>query len=137
MGGQSILINDLGSDNFKSAHEWDGNNPDSPNSPFPLTSSKDNTPRIFLQVPLSLIPSTSSFQTYVPHLKIFFRILNLNSTLTLREARTVYYLLARKYHPDKWNEEISKISKAESGERFKRISNAFEDLKVSIVWRNY
>ena len=45
--------------------------------------------------------------------------------------RRAYYLLARKYYPDKWNEKIAKISKAESEERFKIISNAFEDLKIS------
>jgi len=47
------------------------------------------------------------------------------------EVRKAYYLHARKYHPDKWNEEISKISKAESEERFKSISNALEDLKMA------
>ena len=46
-------------------------------------------------------------------------------------VRRAYYLLARKYHPDKWNEEISKIIKAESEERFKSISNTFEDLKIA------
>ena len=45
--------------------------------------------------------------------------------------RKAYYLHARKYHPDKWNEEISKISKAESEERFRSISNALEDLKMA------
>ena len=63
-------------------------------------------------------------------MKILFRILNLNPTLSLREMRRAYYLLARKYYPDKWNEEIAKISKAESEERFKSIF-AFEDLKMA------
>ena len=44
--------------------------------------------------------------------------------------RRAYYLLARKYYPDKWNEKIAKISKAESEERFKSIF-AFEDLKMA------
>ena len=51
--------------------------------------------------------------------------------------RNAYYLLARKYHPDKWNEEISNISKKESEEKFKSISNAFEDLKLAncLAWK--
>ena len=40
-------------------------------------------------------------------------------------------MLARKYHSDIWNEEISKISKKETEERFKSISNAFEDLELA------
>ena len=45
--------------------------------------------------------------------------------------RRAYYLLARKYHPDKWNKELLNISKAESEEIFKSISNPFEDLKLA------
>ena len=45
--------------------------------------------------------------------------------------RRAYYLFPRKYNPDKWNEEISKISKLESEEIFKIILSAFEDLKMA------
>ena len=81
----------------------------------------------FLPLPLLhlLPPHLPSFQTYSPRLKTIFRILNLNLTWSLREVRTAYYLLARKYHPDKCNGEISTISKAESAELFKGISNIF------------
>ena len=41
----SILINNLGSNNFKPTPEWDSNTPDSPNSPFSFTSSKNKNPR--------------------------------------------------------------------------------------------
>ena len=75
--------------------------------------------------------SSFSFQTYIPNLKILFRILNLNSTSRFREVRRVYNLLARKYHPDKWNVEISNISKVESKKRLKRIWNAFENVKLA------
>ena len=138
----SILINNIGSNNFKPTPDWDGKIPDSPKSPFTSTYSEKQTPRTPPQfpssppipspppLPLSPLPPPS-FQTYSPRLKILFRILNLNPTSILREVRRSYYLLARKYHPDKWNEEISKISKAESAERFKSISNAFEDLKMA------
>ena len=96
------------------------------NFTFPSTSSESKTPRTPPQVPSSPpIPSPPhpsppplppsplpSFQMYSPRLKIFFRILDLNPTSTLKELRRAYYLLARKYQPDKWNEGISKISKA-------------------------
>ena len=95
---------------------------------FPSTSSKSKTPRTLPQVPTSPLPSLSSFQTYSPNLKILFRILNFNPTTILREVRRSHYLIARKYHPDKWNEEISKV---ESEKRFKSISNAFEDINMA------
>ena len=84
----------------------------------------------FLPLPLlhllpPLPPHSPSFQTYSPRLKIIFRILNLNPTSSLREVRTAYYLLARKYHPDKCNGKISNISKAESAQKFNGISNIF------------
>ena len=40
----SILINNLGSNNFKPITEWDGNTPDSPKFPIPSTSLKKITP---------------------------------------------------------------------------------------------
>ena len=76
-------------------------------------------------------PLPLPFQTYSPKLRILFRIFNLNPTSTLKELRRAYYLLAKKYQPDKWNEGISEISKVESAERFKSISNNFEDLKIA------
>ena len=116
-----------------------------PNFTIPSNSSESKTPRTPPQVPSSppipsppppspppLPPSPPPYlQTYSPMLKIFFSILELNTTSTLKELRRTYYLLARKYHPDKWNEEISKISKAESAERFTSISNAFKDLNIA------
>ena len=36
----SILINNLGFNNFKPTPDWDGKIPDSPKSPFPSTSSE-------------------------------------------------------------------------------------------------
>ena len=54
-------------------------------------------------------------------------------TSSLREVKRAYYFLARKYNPDKWDETILNISKTESEERFKIISNAFEDIKRPIV----
>ena len=77
------------------------------------------------------LPFPLIYRRVVLILKILFRILNLNPTSSLRMVRRAYYLLTRKYHPDKWNEEISKITKAESEERFKSISNTFEDLKIA------
>ena len=40
----SILINNLGSNNFKPTPEWDGTTPDSPNSPFLLPPPPKNLP---------------------------------------------------------------------------------------------
>ena len=138
----SILINNLGFNNFKPTPDWDGKIPGSLKFPFSTSSSENKTPRTLSYVPSSppipsppppppSLPPPSSFQTYSPRLKILFKILNLNPTSSLREVRISYYLLARKYHPDKWNGEISNISKAESAERFKSISNAFEHLKMA------
>ena len=127
----SILINNLGSNNFKPTPEWDSNTPDSPNSPFSFTFSKNKNPRNPPQDPPSSPPSSFSFQMYDSNLKTLFRILNLNSTSSLREVRRAYYLIARKYHLDKWNGEVSNISKAKNEERFKRILNTFEDLKLA------
>ena len=75
--------------------------------------------------------SSFSFQTYIPNLKILFRILNWNPTSRFREVRRVYNLLDRKYHPDNLNVEISNISKVESEERLKIIWNAFENLRLA------
>ena len=40
-----ILINNLGSNNFKPAPDWDGKIPDSSKSPFPTTSSENKPPQ--------------------------------------------------------------------------------------------
>ena len=99
--------------------------------PLFLLPPSNKSPRIPQQGSPSPSPSPSSFQTYIPNLKILFRILNLNPTSSLREVRRAYYLLARKYQPDKWNEDSSKHLKAESKERLKSILNTFEDLKLA------
>ena len=56
----SILINNLGSNNFKPTPDWDGKIPESPKSPFLITFSENKTPRTPPQVPSSPpIPSPS------------------------------------------------------------------------------
>ena len=54
-----------------------------------------------------------------------------------RKARLAYMLLARKYHPDKWDANISDISFETSVEKFKDLSNAYDELKKSnlLYWR--
>ena len=68
----SILINNLGSNNFKATPEWDGNTSDSPNSPFPSTSSKSKNPRTPPHVPPSLSPFPSYLQTCSPNFENSF-----------------------------------------------------------------
>ena len=53
----SILINNIGSNNFKPTPDWDGKIPDSPKSPFTSTYSENQTPRTPPQFPSSpLLP---------------------------------------------------------------------------------
>ena len=87
--------------------------------------------RIPPHIPPPTLPCPPSFQSYSHNLKIFFRIKNLTPTSSLRVVRRTYYLLTRKYHPDKLNEEILNISIKEREERFKNILNAFEDDKLA------
>jgi len=75
-----------------------------------------------------LNPSTSSSLSSPFALEKSFQGFKFKSYIKFKRA---YYLLARKYHPDKYNGEISKISKVECVERFKIISNAFEYLKLA------
>ena len=72
---------------------------------------------------------------YIAYDKLAWLILINN--LGSNHFRRAYYLLARKYHPDKWNGETSNILKSESEERFKAFQMHLKILNWPIVWPNY
>ena len=62
-----MIINNLGSDNFKATPDWDGKIPDSPKFPFLTTSSENKTLRTPPQVPSSpFIPSPPLLPPFLP-----------------------------------------------------------------------
>ena len=51
----------------------------------------------------------------------------------LFKLKLAFMILARKYHPDKWNIDISEFSLETSVEKFKTLSNAYDELKQSNI----
>ena len=53
-----------------------------------------------------------------------YRVLTVTRSCSEREIRRKYRLLARKYHPDKWNEKCE-FTKEVSEKIFKNLSSAY------------
>lgn len=71
-------------------------------------------------------PTQNDFN--ITKFKILFDILNINITTNLREVNVAYRMIARKNHPDKYNE-LCEFTEEEGIEIFQNNSNAYEDLK--------
>ena len=77
------------------------------------------------QLPLPPFPII----TFNPSIRNLFKILDLNPTSCHRELDLAYRRLVTEYYPDKWT--ISKtFSHDESTEKFKEITNPYEELKL-------
>ena len=60
-----------------------------------------------------------------------FEILNINPTSNKRKVTVYFRTLARIFHPDKYYDKIKEFTRKEGEEKFKQLSNAYEDLKNS------
>ena len=116
------MISNLGREKYRRyRHEntTNENNEETP-CPPPSPSSRQHDTN-------NIPPSPSSPKSYtIPTTKSeAFRTLRLNNSATTREIILQFRILARRYHPDKWNEPKF-FSKEEAIEKFKAIANAKE-----------
>ena len=114
-----MLVNHLGKDDPQPCNffpEWDGEIPENgiPQSP---SSPHSHSPSPF-SPPKSTPPDN-------------FKILNINPTSNKREVTVAFRTLAKVYHPDKFYDSIRQFIREEGEEKFKILSNAYEDLKKS------
>ena len=119
-----MLVNNLGKDDPEPCNfslEWDG---ETPENDFP-----NHYPHhILILYHLSPPPPVNNYTHAFTDL---FKILNINQTSNKREVTVAFRTLARIYQPDKYYDNIRKFSRDEGEEKFKVLSNAYEDLKNS------
>ena len=60
-----------------------------------------------------------------------FEILNINPTSNKRKVTVDFRTPVRICHPDKYYDKIKEFTRKEEEEKFKQLSNAYEDLKNS------
>ena len=138
----SILVNNIGLDDPQPCNyspEWEGEIPESPTPPKP--SPPPEPPPFQSPPPKSSLPHSPSPRSspsnrtqntcFSFRIRKLFEILEIDPGSSKRKARLAYMLLARKYHPDKWDANISDISFETSVEKFKDLSNAYDELKKS------
>ena len=95
----------------------DKNETNQPHPPIP--------PKHHNNIPIPLSP-TSPKRLFIPTIKSkALQVLQLSNLATSREISLQFRILARRYHPDKWDESKSFL-KDEASEKFKAISNAKE-----------
>ena len=102
-------------------------------TPFSITPSKSSlsrsSPPHFIP-PIILPPQNNCFNFRIKRL---FETLDIKPSSSKQKDRLTYMLLARRYHPDKWNIDISEYSFETSVVKFKKLSNAFDELIQSNI----
>ena len=123
-----MLVNNLGKDYpqpYNFSPEWDEEIPEN-NIPQSPSSPHSHSPP-----PFSPPKSPPPVNNYTHAFTDLFKILNINPTSNKREVTVAFRILARIYHSDKYYDNIRKFSRGEGEEKFKILSNAYEDLKNS------
>ena len=117
----------------------DGEIPESP--PPPKPPPPPEPPSFQSPPPESSLPHSPSPRSTPPtrtqntcfrfRIRKLFEILEIDPGSSKRKVRIAYMLLARKYHPDKWDIDSSDFNLETSVEKFKNLSNAYDKLKKS------
>ena len=113
---------------------WTTSHPPEP-PPFQSPPPKSSLPR-FPSPHINPPPRTqNTFSSF--RISKLFEILEIDPTYSKRKARVAFMLLARKYHPEKWDINTSEFSFETIVEKIKSLSNAYDELKESnfLYWR--
>ena len=87
-----------------------------------------NHPLLHILIPHKSPPPVNNYSHTFTEI---FEKLNINPTTNKREVTVAFRMLARIYHPNKSYGNIKQFTGEEGEKKFKKLSNAYDDLKNS------